>query len=346
MRDLNTLLTDARVNMRGIALILALGVSGNGKVIAGMASFRNGPDHAYLVYYDDGPKHKGPVIAGITTPQAVQGSVNDLGRERQQAMIEQQALGDPVLDPAARQTQFTNDIALLVDGAFVQSNHQGALRGGFRDDAIRANLALRYLRAKGASVRPLAEIGGWTRPNTAFSFERKYVNGSGVSQGEGFANGTVSSLFARAGMVWQPAPADQVMVTGEIDRDWSSVGAYAERYSQANPFEAYVSSGTDKMSVTKFRLNWNHHFGNRIDTTLWAAAAQSFDDTVGLTAAVPASGDLVPIGLTSMTWAEYGGRVGLKLSPQFAADVLIGGVSGSGGMGTTAHVRVAARMAF
>jgi hypothetical protein len=147
-------------------------------------------------------------------------------------------------------------------------------------------------------------------------------------------------------MVWEPAPTDQVMMTGEIDRDWSFIGAYAELPSATNPFEAQVPAGTDTMNVLKARMNWLHRFGSQIGVSLWAAAAQNFDVAVRLKAAVPASGDLMPIRLSNNTWAEYGGRADLKFSSRIDADFLVGGVSGLGRIGSRALLRTAVHLKF
>ena len=52
------------------------------------------------------------------------------------------------------------------------------------------------------------------------------------------------------------------------------------------------------------------------------------------------------MGVTSVAWAEYGGRVGLKLNHRLTADFIAAGVSGFDGMGTSAQFRAAGRLAF
>jgi probable HAF family extracellular repeat protein len=53
MKDLNTLLAAAGVNMTGITLTIANGVSSNGFIV-GQGNFPSGANHAYIVRYDDG----------------------------------------------------------------------------------------------------------------------------------------------------------------------------------------------------------------------------------------------------------------------------------------------------
>jgi probable HAF family extracellular repeat protein len=345
MQNLNSLLANAGVNMTGINLVYANAVSSKGEFIVGQGNFPGAPNHAFLVRYEDGkqPKGSGPV-AGVTTPESVQTSVNDLGRARQQTMIQQQALAAPLLEPLGsnQQIAFVNGLSLLANAAFAENDSQQMCA----NEGIRAGLALRYLPKGIAGFRPLVEVGGWTEPNASFNFQREYINGAGFAVGQGYTNGSVSNTYGRAGIVWESTPADQVMVTGEMDRSWSVVRAYAEPVSATNPFEAEVASGTDAMNSAKLRMQWSHRFGPGIDATVWAAGARSFGDAVELRSAVPMAGELVPTALTPNTWAEYGGRVGFKLSPQVTADLSLAGVSGFDGIGTSAQLRAAARLAF
>jgi probable HAF family extracellular repeat protein len=344
LQDLNALLTSAGVKMTGITLTYANGVSSNGIFIVGQAIFPSGDNRGFLVRYDDTAQKKVSVIAGLTSLESVQGSIDDLGAARQLAMIEQLAISNPADQSTAfaQNANFAGGLEFRANAAFVSDDHQFARE----EERIRANVELRYLSADGAQFRPIIDMGGWTEPNATFSFQRKYMNGAGFAQGQGRAIGSISSVYARAGMVWEPAPTDQVMMTGEIDRDWSSVGAYAELPSAANPFEAEVSAGTDTMNVIKARVDWLYRFGSRIGGSLWAAVAQSFDNVIMLTAAVPGSGDLVPIGLRNNTWAEYGCRTDLKFNPRIDADLLVGGVTGMGGIGSSAFLRAAAHLKF
>ena len=146
--------------------------------------------------------------------------------------------------------------------------------------------------------------------------------------------------------MWQATANNQVSFTGELGYQWSNVDAYGEQVSATNPFEASVSSGTDAMYSARLRLEWLHHFGQYLDATIWAGGGETFGDQLGLTAAVPLVGtDLAPV-VTSVAWAEYGGRVGVKVSSQLTADFSFAGVSDPSDMNTSAQLRAAARLAF
>ena len=98
--------------------------------------------------------------------------------------------------------------------------------------------------------------------------------------------------------------------------------------------------------VVKDALEWLHHFGQYLDATIWAGGGETFGDQLGLTAAVPLVGTNLAPAITSLTWAEYGGRVGVKVSSQLTADFTFAGVSDLAELNTSAQLRVAARWAF
>jgi hypothetical protein len=93
MRDLNTLLSSAGVNMAGITLLTASAISGNGQYIVGQGDF-SGATRPYVVRYYDGTPAP---IGGATTASAVQSSVNDLSNARAGVMAQQQGFAAPLL---------------------------------------------------------------------------------------------------------------------------------------------------------------------------------------------------------------------------------------------------------
>ena len=316
----------------------ANGVSANGVFIVGLGDFPEALHHAYLVRYEDGKQKNGKPIAGLTTAGALQTSIDGLGESRQLALIEQQAFAAPLTDPTAQLT-LADSFSLLVNVAFDESD--GSSREGNR-----AGLAVRYLPTEMASLRPIVEIGTWTKSDASFSFKREYMNGAGSAVGEGYTDGDISNSYARAGIVMQTAQNDQLALTAEIDRAWSDVSAYAEGSSATNPFEAQVSSGTDVMNAAKLRMQWTHGFGSEVCATLWAAGARSFYDTTDFMADVPMAGVVAPVSLSPKTWAEYGGHLNFAIGQQLAGDPSLVGVSDLDGLETALQVRAAASVAF
>ena len=134
-------------------------------------------------------------------------------RKPQLALIEQQAFGASLTGPTAQLT-LENGFSLLVDAAFADSAQQE----GFVNEGDRAGLAVRYLPTEVVPLRPIVEIGTWTKSDASFSFRREYANGAGSAAGEGYTDGSISNSYARAGVVLQGAPHDQFSLTAEIDR--------------------------------------------------------------------------------------------------------------------------------
>jgi probable HAF family extracellular repeat protein len=147
IQDLNLLLSQAGVDMTGITLMVANGVSADGAFIVGFGDF-SGANHGFLVRYERGqPKKNGKPIAGMTTAGSLQDSINGLGEARQQSLIEQQAFADPLTEPTAQLT-LDEGFSLLVDAAFAESDRQE----GLVDDGNRAGLAVRYFPTEDASA--------------------------------------------------------------------------------------------------------------------------------------------------------------------------------------------------
>lgn len=96
----------------------------------------------------------------------------------------------------------------------------------------------------------------------------------------------------------------------------------------------------------KARLQWSHRFTANLDSTLWVAAVHAFNRDSGLEAAVPGIGALTPAGLDNITWAEYGARVGYKVSDAVTLDLFMNGVSGEAAVDTRVHAGAGLRFQY
>ena len=94
---------------------------------------------------------------------------------------------------------------------------------------------------------------------------------------------------------------------------------------------------TGTMDVVKARAQWTHAFSTIIDATVWDAAARSFDRSSPFQVSVPGIGTLTP-PLPQATWAEYGARLGYKITASLTVDAFIDGVFGDHAIGSNAHV--------
>jgi hypothetical protein len=167
-----------------------------------------------------------------------------------------------------------------------------------------------------------------------------------TASGTADTSGDLSYLYARAGLLFAENHADQIAVSAEFGRERMLVDAYAEQLSAQNPFEAHVDAGTDTMDLAKIRLQWSHAWNSCIDSTLWAAGVRGFNGSSGLTATVPGFGTLEPADLANATWAEFGGRVGFKLTEIATLDAYASGVAGGAGVETRVHFGLGLRFQY
>lgn len=370
IRDLNTLLSDAGVNMTGTTLISALGVSPGGQFISGVGLFADKPGERqpYVVRYIDGATTdetaSGPPIGGITTAGSVQDSVNQLGLARQAVAVQQHGFADPLIggsyrvgnggsDAAAfasvgsaagglsgRKSFFGGHLTLMGGVALAEENYRNA---SIKNATLWA-LAVRYTQNLSGKFIAFGDIGGWLSPSGTYTFNRSYANGAGTASGSAQTSGTDQYVFGRLGIAANVGPIDQIAVIGELGRQWLRTGAYDETLSALNPFEAHALGSKDRMNVTKMRGQWTHSFAN-FETTLWAAAAYGFGYRTDFVVAVPGFGGFAPQTGDRM-WAEYGANLNYKLNPQIAFDAFFNGITGAAGIGHRVHVGGAVRASF
>lgn len=357
MQDVNTLLSDAGVDMTGIVLIDARYVSANGQFITGLGSF--GTDkHVYVTRYYDGTP------AGLTTTESVQQSVNDVGAARAGAMAQQHGMAMPLLGDD-KPIEEGSEIGVFGQAGSGQGGGYARIanRMGFAvlagvsygyenydsasiDNSLMGALALRYIAPGTGSFRPFVEAGGWLAPNADLEFQRTYMNGAGTAVGVGSTQGDVSYLFARAGALYALGQGGQLALSAEVGRERLAVQGYAEGSSSSNPFDASVSSGTDSMNLAKARVQWSASLGYGFDATVWGAGVYGFDRQSEFEVTVAGVGMLTPIIDDDIVWAEYGARVGYALTTATTLDVFVNGVSGAEGIDTRIHGGAGLRYRF
>ncbi|WP_297831037.1 hypothetical protein [Thermomonas sp.] len=367
MANLHTLLAAAGVDMTGIYLNRATGVSTDGQFIVGTGHGfpeAGGYDRAYLVRYDDGAGGGETPIAGVTSSGSVQDSVNNLSNAHAQTMIHQHGFAGPLLGGDkpmglgseagmfASAGSFSgggharyasaNGVTLLGGIAYARENYATA---ELKSSVIGA-IAMQYVADLGTWWRPFAEAGGWLTANADMTFERSYANGAGIATGIGDTSGDLSYFYGRAGVVFAQSPSSQFVLSGEIGRERLKTSAYAEPDGPQNPFPAVISGGTDRMNVAKIRLQASHSFDQRFDGTLSGAWAHGFDRRTDLTATVLAFGTVRPDMVRNYDWFEYGARLGYKLTEAMTLDVFANGVSGEDGIGTKIHAGAGLRVRF
>jgi hypothetical protein len=291
------------------------------------------------------------VVAGLTTFSSVQSSINDLSDNRFGMMAQQHGLAAPLLG-GDKPMGLGNEAGVFASvgsasgGGFVRYGFGsgfsvlGGLAYGketYPDADLRRSgigaLALQYLYGGSGWWHPFIEAGGWIAPDASLS-------------GTGYTHGDLSYIYARAGILLANSKWDQLTLAAEYGRERMSVDGYAEPLSAANPFEAHVAGGTDSIDLAKLRLAWSHRFTSHLDGTVWVAGVRGFNRESDLTASVPGIGTLSPTELDTLTWAEYGARLGYRLTEAVTVDAFANGVSGKEGIDTTVHVGAGVRVQF
>jgi probable HAF family extracellular repeat protein len=303
-------------------------------------------------------------IAGVTTATSVQKSIDDLAAARAGALAQQHGFATPLLGDdkpmglgnevgvfasagsvAAGGTVygFGDGLSLVGGLSFVEEDYPLAALNRAGTGA----LAVHYVYDNRAGWwRPFVEAGGWLAPKASLSFSRAYANGAGTARGKADTSGDLSYVYGRAGLLLGENHADQIAVSAELGRERMLVDAYAEQLSAQNPFEAHVDAGTDTMDLAKIRLQWSHAWSSCIDSTLWVAGVRGFNGSSGLNATVPGFGTLEPADLANATWAEFGGRVGFKLTEIATLDAYASGVAGGAGVETRVHFGLGLRFEY
>jgi len=359
-RELSQLLNDAGVATTGFTLNQAVQVSPDGQFIAGNATLNQNFTGFLVRYYDGTPAP----IAGITTPQAIQTSANNLSRTRFQTLSHHHAFAAPLLGTGQRlensnqlsvfgsagslsaggsaRYATSSGFALLAGVAYAQEDYPAARL----DSSITGALAVRWMLPDTSFIRPFAEAGGWAAPNSSLSLTRTYQNGAGTAAGTGSTNADLAYTYARAGIAASPLPQTQITAYVEIGREWLRTDAYSEPLSPVNPFEAHYAAGTDQADIAKFGASASAQLSTRVDATLWMSAAQTLASKSSIQANVAGIGLITPNALSEPFWIEYGARVGYRIADAVTVDAFINATSGNADLETIAHVGAALRTSF
>ncbi|MDB5560639.1 MAG: autotransporter protein [Hyphomicrobiales bacterium] len=341
MSDLNTLMLNAGVNMTGISLSEAMGISANGDYIAANDTF-NGL--AYLVYYSDG-------IGGLTNQAEQQASVDTLGKARQAAAIQNDAYAGILSGDLDRSNDGNQIGALGLVGSVVggvrghaEIGNGWSVSGGVADgtssfgtadigNGLMGSIALRYdANLAFGGFRPFAQVGGSFDLLSNVSLTRTYPGGSGT----GITQGTLAALYGRAGLTKDFDSGDQLTFSGELGGRWLSTAAYSESLSASNPFPASVAAGTDTQLVSKLGVAWTHPLAKSVDLTVRAAVGTTIGGASELKVATLGFGTLTT-GLDHPVWGELGAHLSWNVSDKSAIDLYATGVFGQG-IGANAHV--------
>ena len=308
MQDLNTLLGNAGVNMTGIVLEAANGISPNGRYIAGGGTFSGSSiEEAFLVSYDDGTIDG---IAGLVTPGALQtslasaasgvssqtlGSMN-VGVGQSLMAAEQgfsESSGSGVSSGSApskwsayavgslglRQDNDPGDHGLNgTTGLKFQATDNLSLGAGVIGSGGRAALGLgghSDLDAIGGSVIAAYQTPeGLRLSGSAFTAyldektDRAYMNGAGISSSEGETHGLGYGAVGKAGWQFNVTRRDSLTPYAELEWSQADLDSYRET---TGPFPAEFSDTRQHRTVGRIGVEAGHAFTQALEVKARAA---------------------------------------------------------------------------
>ncbi|HZL00123.1 MAG TPA: hypothetical protein VFC47_09490 [Caulobacteraceae bacterium] len=348
MRDLNTVLSSAGVNMTGVSLNAARGVSADGTVIVGSGTFSDtGMDgHAFVA-------RVGPAF-GVTTLDSLFASVLALADSQTAQILTNQVQTQVLLGQNEQISCGDCGGADASFGSFDVGAHgrvaltpEWTVLGGMslgRNEEKGAEVtfvstfagAIRYDPAGIGPSRPYAEVGGAVSPWQETTYRRTYANGAGTADGVGATTSSDISAYARLGWVARITPRDEIAGSVGYARLWQIVAGYAEQTGNSNPFNAVLGNGTDILNVASLDAQYTHLFGRRIEADLNAGVDRSFSGQSGVAATVVGAG-MVSGQQRDFTYYEVGGRIGVRLARRFTLDLFADASLAPRAIGSSVH---------
>jgi probable HAF family extracellular repeat protein len=351
MQNLGTLLSNAGVNMTGITLTSAGGISDDGTHIITTAIVDSSGENMLVVYDLDAD------IAGATTQADVQAATQQLADEQRNRLIQSGSTADILLGmlqaPSDGSNLYTGGMfgsgEGLFGGQFVRDNItlHGGIAYGYQDSgavdqssSVSVALAGRYtFQPVAPALRPYAEIGGWVTPNETLTLSRPYANGAGTAIGTGNSGAYDWAGYGQLGLLWQAQHDLQLSAFGELRQQALNYDGYSEALSSANPFPAKVQGGTLRYDVARLGGSVSRTIEGGmwpVTGTLSGALAHAFNMQSGLRVNVAGVGSTQGAS-TSASWGEYGAEVSVGLTKQLSANAGVIATSGNNGMGTQIH---------
>jgi probable HAF family extracellular repeat protein len=352
MQDLNALMAAGGVDMTGIVLTQASGISSDGQFVGGTGTFGSST-HAFLARVVGG--------SGLTTPASILASINALAASQQAQMITQTLL-DSLLVGRNEQVNcsncaggfasvgslslgvhgrhsLTHDLTVLGGIGYTEQSNSGSQVSGSWNFAA----SLRYDFSEFGSSRPYVEFGGQASPWQRVRYTRSYVNGAGIALGIGTTDDKDYGLFGRVGWLDRISPIDELAANVSVSRGWQYVGAYAEAAGANNPFDANASGGWNVMNVVSAGAQYTRLIVPQLDGNVNIGVSRSFGSSNGDTLSVAGAGS-AGASVSEHTWGEYGLSLGYYLNSGAVIDAFILGTAGPKPIGYTIHGGLGVRL--
>jgi hypothetical protein len=229
--------------------------------------------------------------------------------------------------------ELTNNLSFLGGLAYTQYSE-----GGYHvTSAPIGAFALRYDFTDWGSSRPFFDVGTILTPWEKVRYSRSYLTNFGPVALTSSTDASNYAVFGRAGWISRVSPRDEAAAFVELWQLWQHVSGYTDPAAAIfNPFNATVGSGTDRTSLVKIGGQWTHMLTPTIEGNINGGWVQSFGGRSGIVATVTGNGTVVPT-VGNQGFAEYGGRLGFRLSRGWVADLFVNGTLGPRPIGNTIH---------
>src|ERR1700726_1518373 len=89
-------------------------------------------------------------------------------------------------------------------------------------------------------------------------------------------NSSNYGAYGRAGWISRISPRDEVAASVEIWQLWQKVNGYTDPSAPFNPFNASISTGTDRTNLVKLGGQWTHLISNSVEGNINGGFVQSF----------------------------------------------------------------------
>jgi probable HAF family extracellular repeat protein len=306
-----------------------------------------------------------PPIVGVTTRESVQTSFDRLADTRTAQMVTTRVMASVLLGINEQvncgdcfsgfgsvgsfsaglhgRRSITESVIMMGGVSFNQS--QG--KGYKTQSSPTFGVQLRLDPADWGPARPFADVGAILAPNAVTRYSRRYDNGASGALGRAGSQSATASVFGRLGYVWRFSKEQEAAVYGEVSQMWQRVKGYQEPLSQANPFEATVAKGTDRMTTVKVGVQFTQLLAAQWELNLSGGVAHGFNRKTETAGAVPGFGLVSARATASLTWGEYGARLSYRVSQGFVIDGFVNGtVSAERAIGNTIHGGFGLRLSF
>lgn len=272
MQDLGALLAKAGVNMKGVSLGAASGISGDGQFIVGGAYLGYGAGRegaliqapasltgdAWLVRYCDAACSGGAPFGGMTTAQSQQNSIRQVAQARSTVMAQQNVMAAPLLGDGQR-IGFLAPALSIKDAPAPQTAEVGSfITVGSLEGGVFARFDTRYGFSilGGLAYQQETFQGAQLQPSLLAALAARYsYDGFGrvrpFAEAGGWAVPDAALSFTRSYMNGASATTAEMNSKGDLEYYYGRVGAVAA-LGLSDEIALSAEIGRERLSTRSF----------------------------------------------------------------------------------------------